>query len=234
LTVLRVDGLSVGYGSVPVLDGVSLEVEQRKVLAMLGRNGAGKTTLLRALAGLLKPALGRIEYEGRDIAGLPPHQIARLGVAYVPQGRGILPKLTVEENLIIGTRAKAWRGGRIPDSVFDYFPILKARLKQRGGTLSGGEQQQLALGRALCGNPRLLLLDEPSEGLQPSIVQLIGQLIPRFARDDGMAVLLVEQNLDLALTVATKCLILDKGRIAYEADRAQLEQSEIMEEFLAV
>ena len=234
MTVLRVDGLSVGYGSVPVLDGVSLEVEQRKVLAMLGRNGAGKTTLLRALAGLLKPASGRIEYEGRDIAGLPPHQIARLGIAYVLQGRGILPKLTVEENLVIGTRAQTGRGGQIPDSVFDYFPILKARLKQRGGTLSGGEQQQLALGRALCGKPRLLLLDEPSEGLQPSIVQLIGQLIPRFATDDGMAVLLVEQNLDLALTVATKCLILDKGRIAYEADRAQLEQSEIMEEFLAV
>jgi branched-chain amino acid transport system ATP-binding protein len=232
--VLLVHGLSVGYGAVPVLDGVSLEVEQRKVLAVLGRNGAGKTTLLRALAGLLKPASGRMEYEGRDIARLPPHQIARLGIAYVQQGRGILTKLTVEENLIIGTRARTRRGGRIPDSVFDYFPILKARLRQRGGTLSGGEQQQLALGRALCGNPRLLLLDEPSEGLQPTIVQLIGQLIPRFASDDGMAVLLVEQNLDLALTVATKCLILDKGRIAYEADRAQLEQSEIMEEFLAV
>ena len=231
---LQVNNLSVGYGSLPVLNNVSLKIGSREVLAMLGRNGAGKTTLLRALIGLLKPAAGSVEFDDRDITALPPYRIARLGISYVPQGRGILHKLTVEENLLVGTRAQARGRARIPDAVFDYFPILKERLDQRGGTLSGGEQQQLALGRALCGRPRLLLLDEPSEGLQPNVVQLISNLIPRFARDHDIAVLLVEQNLDLVLSAAARCLIMDKGSIAFEGSTLQLEQSEIVGEFLAV
>lgn len=232
--MLDVQDLGAAYGAIPILDGVSLRVEHREVLAMLGRNGAGKTTLLRALTGLLRPVSGRAELDGCPIVGLPPYRIARLGIGYVPQGRGILPKLTVEENLFIGTRAQPQRGGRIPKSVFDYFPILMERLKQRGGTLSGGEQQQLAIARALCGKPRLLLLDEPSEGLQPSVVQLITQLIPRLAREEGIAVLLVEQNFDVVLNAATRCLIMEKGQIVYHGDTADLENSAVVGELLAV
>jgi branched-chain amino acid transport system ATP-binding protein len=165
---------------------------------------------------------------------LPPHTIARLGIAYVPQGRGILPKLTVEENLIVGTRGQTNRRLRsVPEHVFHYFPILKNRLGQLAGTLSGGEQQQLALGRALCARPRLMLLDEPSEGLQPTIVQFIAELIPEFVRN-GMAVLLVEQNLDLVLAASARCIIMEKGRIVHECSTNKLADSDIMSEFLVV
>jgi ABC-type branched-subunit amino acid transport system ATPase component len=202
---------------------------------LLGRNGMGKTTLLRAIMGLLPMTTGTAEFRGEEITGLMPHSIARLGIAYVPQGRGILPKLTVEENLLVGTRAQRNRRLRsVPDQVFRYFPVLKQRIKQRAGTLSGGEQQQLALGRALCARPRLMLLDEPSEGLQPTIVQFIGKLIPEFVQHDGMAVLLVEQNLDMVLAAATRCIIMEKGRIVYECSTDRLTESDIMSEFLVV
>ncbi len=232
--MLQVSNLCASYGSVPVLSSIRLHLASNEVISLLGRNGVGKTTLLKVLMGLLKPTEGSIDLEGRSIRGLSPHSIARLGIAYVPQGRGIFPRLTVLENLELGTRAISERRPVIPDDVFMFFPILKQRLKQEGGTLSGGEQQMLAIGRALCGRPKLLLLDEPSEGIQPSIVQQLGLLIPEIASKTGMAILLVEQNVDLALRVSVRCVVMEKGRIVQEAGPERFNDEAFSREFLAI
>jgi urea ABC transporter ATP-binding protein UrtE len=234
--MLKVAHLHAGYGSTQVLGGVSLELRPGEVLALMGRNGAGKTTLMRTIIGLLRPSSGGIELDGASISGLPPHRVAQKGVAFVPQGRGIFGKLTVRENLLIGTRAAASVQAEIPDSVFDYFPVLAERREQCGGTLSGGEQQMLAIARALCGRPRVLLLDEPSEGIQPSIVHDLGRLLRRIVKDAGVAVLLVEQNLDLALELADRGLIMEKGRIVREGSADEFRDDEILnlQEFLAI
>jgi urea ABC transporter ATP-binding protein UrtE len=219
--ILRVDAVQGGYDAVPVLRGVSFNLGVNECLAILGRNGMGKTTLLRSLVGLLPPTSGLIRFDGTSIVGMPPHEIARLGVAYVPQGRAIFAKLTVLENLQIGTRAARQRRD-IPRQVFDYFPILRERKDQLGGTLSGGQQQMLAIGRALCGDPKILLMDEPSEGLQPSLVQELGLLLPRIKEESHLAIVIVEQNLDLARSVAQRALIIDKGRFAFECTSDQI------------
>ena len=237
--MLRVHDLAAGYGSVQVLNGVALELRDAEVLVLLGRNGVGKTTLMRTLIGLLRPHRGRIELNGADVTGRPPHQIARLGIGYVPQGRGIFPKLTVRENLLVGMRARTDRRGgdgaaAIPEEVFGYFPILRERLGQAGGTLSGGQQQMLAIGRALCGRPTVLLLDEPSEGIQPSIVHQLGQIIRDIVRETGISVLLVEQNLDLGLGVATRCIIMEKGAIVKEGRAEEFQDEAILREYLAI
>jgi urea ABC transporter ATP-binding protein UrtE len=234
--MLRVAQLHAGYGSTQVLGGVSLELRPGEVLALMGRNGAGKTTLMRTIIGLLRPSGGCIELDGTSICGLPPHRVAQKGVAFVPQGRGIFAKLTVHENLLIGTRGAAAAQAEIPDSVFDYFPVLAERREQRGGTLSGGEQQMLAIARALCGRPRVLLLDEPSEGIQPSIVHDLGRLLRRIVKDAGVAILLVEQNLDLALELADRGLIMEKGRIVREGSADEFRDDEIsnLQEFLSI
>jgi urea ABC transporter ATP-binding protein UrtE len=234
--MLRLAQLHAGYGSTQVLGGVGLELRPGEVLALMGRNGAGKTTLMRTIIGLLRPSSGCIELDGASISGLPPHRVAQKGVAFVPQGRGIFAKLTVRENLLIGTRAAATVQAEIPDSIFDYFPVLAERREQRGGTLSGGEQQMLAIARALCGRPRVLLLDEPSEGIQPSIVHDLGRLLRRIVKDAGVAILLVEQNLDLALELADRGLIMEKGRIVREGSADEFRDDEIsnLREFLAI
>jgi urea ABC transporter ATP-binding protein UrtE len=231
--MLSVRGVHASYGAVPVLTGVDLDVSEAEVLTLFGRNGVGKTTLMRVLIGLLKPTEGQIIFAGRQIAGRPPNRIARLGVAYVPQGRGIFPTLTVRENLLIGTRARS-DGGSIPEAIYDFFPILKERLGQLGGTLSGGEQQMLALGRALCSAPKLLLLDEPSEGIQPNIVHQIGGLIRQIVSQTGISVLLVEQNLDLGLTVADRCIVMEKGSIVHEAAPQAFQNDAVLSEYLAI
>lgn len=230
---LKVSGLSASYGPVPVLRDVNLEVSDSEILALLGRNGVGKTTLTRVLAGLLKPSSGRIELHGTDITRIPPHRIAHLGLGYVPQGRGIFSKLTVRENLLIGTRARPDGRQMIPDEIYSYFPILKLRLKQLGGTLSGGEQQILAFGRLLCGKPKMVVLDEPSEGIQPSIVHQLGELILQINRT-GIAVLLIEQNLDLALSVATRCAVMEKGTIVHQAAPEEFRDEAVQQRFLAI
>ena len=214
--MLHIENLSGGYGNAPVLHELALDIAPNEIVGVLGCNGAGKSTLVKAMMGLLPQVRGQIRFLGEPIIGLPTHEIARRGIGLVPQGRWIFPKLTVRENLMMGTRAA--RGdevGDIPPSVFEYFPVLKARLKQEGGTLSGGEQQVLAIARALCGRPKLLLLDEPSDGVQPSLVDLIGDVLPALCRESSLSVLLVEQNLDLVLRSARRCVVLENGRVVH-------------------
>jgi urea ABC transporter ATP-binding protein UrtE len=232
--MLRVSHLHAAYGAVPVLTGVDFAVERGEVLALLGRNGVGKTTLMKALIGLLRPTAGTVELDGRALQGMAPHAVARLGIAYVPQGRGIFAKLSVRENLEIGTRAQRNGAGGIPEEVFRYFPILEERLDQAGGTLSGGEQQMLAIARALCGRPAVLLLDEPSEGIQPTIVQELARIIPRISETAGMAVLLVEQNIDLALEASARCLVMEKGRIVHEGAPEDFRDEAVLRRYLAI
>jgi ABC-type branched-subunit amino acid transport system ATPase component len=224
--MLHIENLSAGYGDVPVLHALALDIAPNEIVGVLGCNGAGKSTLTKAIMGLLPQVRGEIRFLGEPLIGLPTHEIARRGIGLVPQGRWIFPKLTVRENLLMGTRAAGGNDiGDIPDTVFDYFPVLKARLKQEGGTLSGGEQQVLAIARALCGRPKLLLLDEPSDGVQPSLVDLIGDVLPALCRESQLAVLLVEQNLDLVLRSARRCVVLENGRIVHAGpiDAAQRE-----------
>lgn len=224
--MLQVLNLRAGYGALPVIHDVSLSIEPGETLVLLGRNGVGKSTLLKALMGINPPIAGQILLNGHDVAGSAPHRLARAGIAYVPQGRGIFPKLTVEENLRIGLRARRDGQRHIPTDILAMFPILAERMDQLGGTFSGGQQQILALARALCGAPDLLLLDEPSEGIQPSIVLQIADLLRMVTRDRGLTVLLVEQNLELARRAASRCLVMEKGRIAgaLSADDLQDEQ----------
>lgn len=231
--MLSVKNLSAAYGSIPVLNDVTLDVRQGEVLALMGRNGVGKTTLMRTLAGQVPATQGEVLFKETNIVNWPSYRIAKQGVALVPQGRGIFPKLTVLENLTIGTRASR-SGQGIPETVYDYFPILAERKDQLGGTLSGGQQQQLAIARALCGSPSLILLDEPSEGIQPNIVHQIGLFLRRLVMETGLSVLLVEQNLDLAVTAADRCLIMEKGRIIHEGTADDLHNEEMLSQFLAV
>jgi urea ABC transporter ATP-binding protein UrtE len=212
--MLSVDGLSVGYTQGGrVLDGLSLAIEPGEAVALLGRNGMGKSTLLKTIAGQLKPQAGRVRLGEEDLTGLPSYRIARAGIGYVPQGREIFGDFTVEENLRMGLLGKAGLGHAVPDWAFALFPILDERRNQRAGTMSGGQQQQLAIMRALVGNPSCLLLDEPSEGIQPSIVHDIGMALRRHARERRLTILLVEQNLDLVSLLATRALFIENGRI---------------------
>jgi branched-chain amino acid transport system ATP-binding protein len=219
--VLEVRDLHVAYSGSWIVQGVSLTVGDGQVAVVLGRNGVGKTTLISAVAGLTPPRQGRLLLDGEDLAGAPAHVIARRGVGLIPQGRRCFPSLTVREHLAVGARAGAGRGWD-PGRVLDLFPALRARVRQRGGTLSGGEQGMLAAGRALLGNPRLLLLDEPSEGLAPLLVRQLGQLLTGLKRD-GVAILLVEQNLAFGLRVADYVYVMSKGRIVHECPPEALD-----------
>jgi branched-chain amino acid transport system ATP-binding protein len=222
--MLEVRDVETYYGSSYVLQGVSLAVSDRTLVALLGRNGVGKTTLVRSITGLTPAASGSIVFDGVDITATPTHLITRMGVGLVPQGRLIFPTLTVEENLTIGVRSGRqgeWTLGR----VYSLFPNLKARSRNRGNQLSGGELQMLAIGRALMTNPSLLLLDEPSEGLAPMLVRQVAETIRRL-RSEGMSILLVEQNLHVALELADKVYIMTKGRVVYEGLPGELSRDE--------
>lgn len=214
--ILETCALEAGYGHARVLKGLEIEVAEGEVLALLGRNGMGKTTLLRCLMGLIPPSRGEIRYAGQAIGGSKPYEIARLGLGYVPQGREVFADFTVEENLMLGLIGRQPAADVIPERVFQQFPLLAERLDQRAGTLSGGQQQQLAIARALAPGPRMLLLDEPSEGLQPSIVLDIAAVLRRIVQAEGLTVLLVEQNVDMALSVADRCAFIAGGQIAAE------------------
>ncbi|NBW46240.1 MAG: urea ABC transporter ATP-binding subunit UrtE [Betaproteobacteria bacterium] len=220
--MLRIEGLNQFYGGSHVLRDISLEVPMGEVTALLGRNGVGKTTLLKCLTGLLPIRSGRILLDGQDISSLAPHRRARLGLGYVPQGREIFPRLSVEENLRIAMAASG-NDGAIPDWVFETFPIIKTFLKRRGGDLSGGQQQQLAIARALVTKPRLLILDEPTEGIQPNVIQMIEQVIAGLAERKEMAILLVEQYYDFAKSLADHYAVLQRGEIIASGLGANME-----------
>jgi len=223
MALLEVRELGAAYGPIRALDGVSIDVDAGELVAIIGANGAGKTTLLLAISGIVRPRSGRVAFDGRDLAGLPAHQIMRLGLGHAPEGRRIFPRLSVRENLELGGQARSDRDGvrRDIDEVCGLFPVLGQRLGQLGGTLSGGEQQMLALGRALVGRPRLLLLDEPSLGLAPLIVARIFEVVAALA-SRGIAVVLVEQNARAALRLAGRGYVLETGRITLAGSGSEL------------
>ncbi|WP_343896196.1 ABC transporter ATP-binding protein [Craurococcus roseus] len=222
--MLELDGVSAGYGPVQALSAVSVRVMPGEIVTLIGANGAGKSTLLMTICGDPKPRAGRIVLEGKDIAGLPTHAIMRLGLAQSPEGRRVFPRMTVNENLVMGAETLGSGGDRsaVLGEVFALFPRLRERLSQRAGTLSGGEQQMLAIGRALMSRPRLLLLDEPSLGLAPLIVRQIFAAIRDLNARTGLTVLIVEQNANLALRLAHRGYVLVNGRIAMEGTGAEL------------
>lgn len=217
--MIEINGLTAGYlkGS-RVLQGLSMAIDRGQSVALLGRNGMGKTTLMRAIVGHLKSSSGTIRFGGTDVTGKPPYRIARAGIGYVPQGRDIFRDFTVEENLRMGLLGKPGLGSKVPDWAYQMFPILGERRTQRAGTMSGGQQQQLAIMRALLGKPQLLILDEPSEGIQPSIVHDIGTALRRYADTEGLTILLVEQNLDLVSLLAHHALFMENGTIVERVD----------------
>jgi urea transport system ATP-binding protein len=213
VTTLAIEAINTFYGTSHILHGVSLKVGEGELVSILGRNGAGKTTLLRSIAGVNPPRSGAIEFNGIDITRLRSHQRTHIGISYVPQGRQIIPDITVAENIKVALLGKKKRADRVPDQVFEYFPGLADLQSRKGGVLSGGQQQQLAIARALVQEPELLLLDEPTEGLQPSIVEEIQQIIGRIHANDGCAILLVEQNLDFVREVTKHFAVMENGRI---------------------
>jgi len=215
---LALDGVEAGYGETVVLEGISLTQPPGRTLAVLGRNGVGKTTLLATIMGHTLLRSGRISFAGSDISTLPPYRRARLGIGLVPQEREIFPSLTVEENLLVAEQPGPWSIARI----YDLFPALASRRKNRGNHLSGGEQQMLAIGRALIGNPLLLLMDEPLEGLAPLIVDTVLAGLARIRREDQLSLLLVEQHASLALDFAEEAIVLDRGRIVFSGPSAEL------------
>ena len=231
--MLDLENINAYYGDSHFLHGVSLAVKEGEVVCLLGRNGAGKTTTILTIMGYLKPRPGRILYRGRDIAALPPYAVARLGFGFVPQERGIFPSLTVRENLTVFARGTA--GGRWTlERILELFPSLRARERNLGFQLSGGEQQMLAIARALMLNPSLLLLDEPSEGLAPMIVQDIVEVLRNLKRE-GLAILLVEQNLRTALAVADRHHVMNKGEICFTGSSGELEGNEfVLRNYLSV
>jgi branched-chain amino acid transport system ATP-binding protein/urea transport system ATP-binding protein len=219
--MLSAHDLSSGYGRIVVLRAVSLTVGQPEIVAVLGRNGAGKTTLMKTLAGIVPTQSGSIEFSGNNIAGLSADKRARLGIGYVPQGRGIFPKLSVRENILVGLYASASPLSLL-DELLEEFPALKPKLDDRGGQLSGGQQQILALARALATRPKLLLLDEPSEGIQPSILEEIADILNRLKVKRGLSTLIVEQNIDFVRSMADRAYLMDIGKVTGHLAREEL------------
>ncbi len=211
--VLDVRELGASYGATPILQGVDMRVAKGEIVGLIGRNGVGKTTTMRCLIGQLRATRGSITLRGKDVTALPSDARARLGIGYVPQGREVFPRMTVAENLAVGELIGGPRGKKLPDLVYQYFPRLADRRSQLAGTMSGGEQQQLAIGRVLIGNPALMLLDEPSEGIQPSIVQMICDALQSVRKELGTTIVFVEQNLDTILAISERCYVMEKGRI---------------------
>jgi len=230
---LRVREIDTFYGTSHILHGVSLEMADRELFAVLGRNGAGKTTLLRSITGVTPPTAGSISLDGTEIAKLKSHRRAWLGISYVPQGREIIQDITVAENIYVALLGTGRIAKKVPGFVFEYFPALKALVGQKGGTLSGGQQQQLAIARALVQEPKLLLMDEPTEGLQPSVVEEIEPIIKRIPSERNCAVLLVEQNLEFVRAITQKFAILDTGRIVANGNIGELT-SDVVQRHLAV
>src|SRR3954465_9980213 len=224
--MLTISNLNQYYGGSHILRNVSFDIPKGACTTVLGRNGVGKTTLLKCLVGLVPVRSGSLMFNGVDIAALAPYERARLGVGYVPQGREIFPRLTVEENLLMGLATKSG-SAKIPSRIFEMFPVLKDMLGRRGGDLSGGQQQQLAIGRALASDPKLLILDEPTEGIQPSIIKDIGNVIATLAKGGEMAILLVEQYYDFALALADHYVVMSRGEVVKAGLGVDMERDNV-------
>jgi len=231
---LNVKNLTAGYGKITVLRNITIEVQEGQILGVLGRNGMGKTTLIRSLCGLIPVDSGSIDLFGDEISGLPPYKRALKGMATVVQGRGIFPGLTVSENLEMGRIASGKKKRSRIDEVFHYFPRLSERVDQHAGTLSGGEQQMLAIGRGLMTDPKVLLLDEPSEGIMPILVQQIAKVLSEINKSDRMMIIIVEQNLPMVFSMTEQCIILENGQVVLEGTRKEIESSDVMKKYLAI
>ncbi|MBX3080672.1 MAG: urea ABC transporter ATP-binding subunit UrtE [Anaerolineae bacterium] len=231
--MMTIEHLNVSYGESRILNDVSLEIPSGQVVCLMGRNGVGKTTLLKSIMGLLRSTSGSITFDGKDITKAPPHKRAKAGIGYVPQGRGIFPYLSVYDNLMMGLEALDNPKDNAIEEMYTQFPIIKSMSKRTAGTLSGGQQQQLAIARALVRRPKLLLLDEPTEGIQPSIVAEIEELIFSLQKQGNMSILLVEQFLDFALRIANECYVMEKGSIVMKGEPSTLNES-VIKEYLAV
>lgn len=232
--LLQAEGLCGGYGGEQVLQGVDLTLNAGEIVAVIGRNGVGKSTLMRTLTGLLTPSAGTIWFDGRDVTRDPANQRALQGIGYIPQGREVFPDLSVRENLLVGEVAGKGRAAPDYERVYRFFPILKERARQRAGTLSGGQQQQLAIGRAMVGHPRLMLLDEPSEGIQPSIIKDISRNVRTLNEQTGVAVLLVEQNLSLIVSMAQRGYVMEKGRIVASLGPDEITSRDEVRRYLTI
>ncbi len=226
--ILKVQGVELKYGAAQVLRGVELEARKGEVMSLMGRNGVGKTTLLRAIVGYHPISAGTITWQGEQLGTMPPYERARRGIAIVPQGREIFPLLTVAENLQTGLAPLSGDKRQIDDEIFTLFPVLKSMLRRRGGDLSGGQQQQLAIGRALVMRPRLLVLDEPTEGIQPSIIKDIGRAIDYLRKKGDMAIVLVEQYFEFARDLADRYAVMDRGQVVLSGTRAQMVESDVL------
>ena len=231
--MLTVDDLHVSYGAVEALRGLSMTCAAGRITCVIGRNGVGKTTLLRSIMGIQAIDRGGIQLDGRQLGRLPAHARARAGLALVPQGRQIFPKLTVEENLRVGLQARSDGRRRVPEEIYETFPILKDFARRRGGDLSGGQQQQLAIGRALAGDPSVLLLDEPTEGIQPNIIQAIGRVLRQLADERRMTVVLVEQYLDFVKEIGDSFHVINRGTVVASGATADLSE-ELVDQHLMV
>ncbi|MCH8292055.1 urea ABC transporter ATP-binding subunit UrtE [Candidatus Poribacteria bacterium] len=231
--MLKVENLSFSYGEVQALRGVDIEVPKEQIVCVMGRNGVGKTTLMKNIMGLLKPSSGSIKMEGVELLGVPTHNRIRAGLAYVPQGRMIFPKLTVEENLKVGLSARSDKQTQISEEIYELFPIFKEMAKRMGGDLSGGQQQQLAIGRALVTDPRVLILDEPTEGIQPNIIQQIGAILEQLVEEKQMTVLIVEQYLDFVREHCQRFYIMNRGEIVAGGETEDLNQ-DLIKQYLSI
>jgi len=232
--ILELDGVTAAYGSTPILRDVSMSVEAGEIVGVMGKNGVGKTTLMKTVIGLLEPAAGTITYDGADVTEAAADERARAGMGYIPQGRDVFPKLSVEQNIRMGETVNAGGDETLYDEIYDYFPILRERADQQAGTLSGGQQQMLAIARALVSNPSLLLLDEPSEGIQPNIVDQISRDMQAINEELGTTILFVEQNLGVIRDLADRCYAMERGQFVDEVGPETLADEDAIAAYLAV
>lgn len=234
MTILELDSVTAAYNTTPILRDVDLSVDRGEIVGVMGKNGVGKTTLMETIIGLLEPTHGTITYAGQEITDISADKCARAGMGYIPQGRDVFPQLSVEQNIQMGETINANSSVTLYDQIYDYFPILQERADQQAGTLSGGQQQMLAIARALVSNPDLLLLDEPSEGIQPSIVDQISSDMQSINAELGTTILFVEQNLGVIRELADRCYAMERGEIVDEFGEATLSEEDGIMEYLAV
>ena len=232
--MLSVKNIFAGYGNITVLNDVTFHLKKNNILGVLGRNGMGKSTLIRVLSGLIKPTKGLIELKGDNITNYAPHLRAQKRITTIVQGRGIFPKLSVYENLLMGIISQKRKTNNRLDEVFSYFPIISDRLQQTAGTLSGGEQQMLAIGRAIMTDPEIMLLDEPSDGIMPALVDEITSTLKKINETNNISMIIVEQNVPMIFSLTDDCIILEKGRIVISGKKSDVENSQIMKQYLAI